>query len=126
MANAPKQILNDIFWAFDGTEFQSQDEFRSALEEYANDLEVALPPESTIEFGKIEILLEYITEDDDDEELQFMLNADNGKSFTSVELLYKINIEVTGILADLDKHFFEGLTLLEDRNPPLYSLNLGS
>ncbi|WP_222101966.1 hypothetical protein, partial [Fluviicola chungangensis] len=97
-----------------------------SLNAFKEQIKGELSEDSQIPLNEIEILLEYNDENDDDHELQFSLKADNGSYFTDSELLFKINNKVTKQLANLDKHFFEGLSLLKKSQPPLYSLDLGS
>jgi hypothetical protein len=73
-------------------------------------------------------------DDDGDEEIfepNFILVADNGEYFSSLELLYKIHNEVCEKLNNEDHKFLEGIELWEGENPnhpdiPLYFLQQGS
>ena len=120
------QLLGNYYWVFDGDSYTSQAAFENGLRAYSEELELAFPEPSRINLKEIAVLLEYVDEKDEDHEVEFKLSADNDEFFSEIELLYKINNKVTKQLADLDKHFFEGLSLLEATNPPLYSLDLGS
>ncbi len=120
------ELLGNYYWTFDGEEYASQHTFENAFKSYMEDLDFDIPEQGRINLKEIAILLEYIDEEDEDHEVEFTLSADNDEFFAEIELLYKINNQVTKVLADQDKHFFEGLSLLEANNPPLYSLELGS
>ncbi len=125
-AESPGRLLEGISWAFDGEKYATQAKFEKALAEYADAIDTPLETGEKIHLEAIAILLEYIDEKDKDREMKFVLKPANGAYFTDTELLYKINAKVSKRLADLDKHFFEGLSLLKNDTPPLYSLNLGS
>lgn len=120
------ELLGSYYWTFDGEEYASQSSFENELISYMEELDSVIPEPSRINLKEIKILLEYVDGEDEDQEVEFTLSADNDEFFTEIELLYKINNQVTKVLADQDKHFFEGLSLLEANNPPLYSLELGS
>lgn len=120
------RICQNMMWTFDGEKYPSQQLFEEALKTYTQELDSEMPELVKISLKKIEVLLEYVDEEDVDHELLFTLQPDNDAHFTNIELLYKINEHVTSVLADMDKHFFEGLSLMEANNPPLYSLDLGS
>jgi hypothetical protein len=125
-AEASGRLLEGISWAFDGEKYATLEKFEKALAKYADEIDATLETGEKIHLGAIAILVEYVDEEDEDHELKFVLKPDNGAYFTDIELLYKINKKVTKRLADMDKHFFEGLSLLKNDIPPLYSLNLGS
>jgi|GEM_PF-1221532 len=121
-----QHLLDNVFWTFNGDEYGSVAEFKAALDDYATRLDRPVPVEEKIPLREIGIWLEWITADDEDEELEFTLQADNGEYFTSTELLFKVNNRVTSLLADLDHHFFEGLDLMDEGPPPVYDIRLGS
>ncbi|OWK39197.1 hypothetical protein FRUB_06279 [Fimbriiglobus ruber] len=58
-----------------------------------------------------------------------MLEANNGESFTTGELLFKLHNALVEQLRKIDHHFFEGLSLAGWQPGglmPLYQLRLGS
>ncbi|MBX3163560.1 MAG: immunity 26/phosphotriesterase HocA family protein [Bacteroidetes bacterium] len=122
------RLLENTMWTFNGEEYKSIELFEKSLKDYNEQFGNEFSNKKT-DLSEIIILLEYIDEKGRDKELKFNVKPDNGEYFTEVELLYKINNKVTKKLADLDKHFFEGLSLLqkaEKEKPTLYALNLGS
>ena|SRR6218665_860829 len=121
-------LLENIMWSFNGVIYNSPELFEKSLTDYNLKFDNEFI-NAQIDIPEILLLLEYIDEHGNDQELTFYLKPDNGKHFTNVELLYKINNEVTQKLTDLDKHYFEGLRLLrksENGKPAVYALNLGS
>ena len=69
-------------------------------------------------------------EKEDFDEPRILLEADNGKSFTAIELLYKLHQKLGPILGNQDNRFFEGFTFATDQEPenmgvPIYFLDTG-
>lgn len=71
-------------------------------------------------------------DDEDDEEMHQVelvatFHADNGKNFTSIELLYKMHHQLANKYLG-DHHFFEGIDRLSNDNNkiPLYYISCGS
>jgi hypothetical protein len=57
------------------------------------------------------------------------LTAEDGKAFTSGELMFSLHNAVVEQLSKVDHHFFEGLELCDEQDdglPSLYELQLGS
>ena len=81
--------------------------------------------ENTISFPKI--VVQYSSWDqkrDEEVEKDFTLQADNGRFFTTGELLYKVHNEICLEMQEIDNHFFEGfeLEILENNYPRCFLL----
>lgn len=130
------QILQNILWNFNEQEFSSIENFRIALQDYNEKIAGERISEnldkSILRTNKIAVQYEYWDENIEDTiEPDFLLHADNGEFFTSIELLFKIHNYVSEKLRKDDHHFFEGLELWTGENPnypdiPLYFLQQGS
>lgn len=110
-ATTDKHLLKGIAWSFIGQKYTEQQDFLKI----ASDDGTELPDGIVFNNSEIGILLEYTDEDDKEHKMEFVLKADNGKSFKAPELLFKIHNEVVEKLDDNDFHFFQGLTLLKKR-----------
>ena len=114
-------------------EITSQKKFQSQFESYNKEMNDEFewgPNQIVLESSKVRIQYMHWDENEQDQvEPQFEIWADNGESFTALELLYKIHNEVASKLADEDAHFFEGLKLYDegdDSDTPLYFLRQGN
>ena len=148
-------LLNNIAWNFTETEFDSKDDFNKEITDYQikfkQDETTWKPNEILIEGNTIDLVFmawidenglavnEALLEDDDffeDEnnsefglfhaDIQFRLFADNGKNFSALEIMYKIDLQMKP--KELGDHiFFEGLGSLEsDNDIPKFYLFCGS
>ena len=146
-----EEMLNHIYWAFDEKTYTSVDTFSEDLKSYMEDNRKNWKPEETaVEAGKVYIVYEaflsgreellanekVVDESDLDEEnridglfqtdIEALLSADNGRCFTSGELLMKVHNQLAG--KDLgDHYFFEGLEWVEmEDGIPRWRVRLGS
>lgn len=146
-----EEMLNHIYWAFDEKTYTSVDTFSEDLKSYMEDNCKNWKPEGTaVEAGKVYIVYEaflsgreellanekVVDESDLDEEnrvdglfqtdIEALLSADNGRCFTSGELLMKVHNQLAG--KDLGDHcFFEGLERVETEDGiPRWRVRLGS
>ena len=132
-----EEMLNHIYLAFDEKTYTSVDTFSEDLKSYMEDnCKNWKPEETAVEAGKVYIVYEaflsgreellanekVVDESDLDEEnridglfqtdIEALLSADNGRCFTSGELLMKVHKQLAG--KDLGDHcFFEGLEGVE-------------
>ena len=119
----PLEEFNRIKWSFIGSRFSTI----SDLNAFVNKEGFTFSPEPVLIRNKITILCEYVDENDIDHEIKFDLESMNGIDFKADELLFNIHNKLVEELNDNDYHFFEGLTLHEDKNDkPIYSVNLGN
>ena len=132
--NAEKQLLKNILWNLTTPLLKNQNAFEEALIAYnktinGKTIDLKNP---ILESAEVQIQYEHwgIDEDGDEDilETDFLIEADNGKTFSTTELLYKIHNEVCNKLIDDDKVFFEGLELWEqnESDTPYYLLQQGS
>lgn len=146
-----EEMLNHIYWAFDEKTYTSVDTFSEALKSYMEDNRKNWKPEETaVKAGKAYIVYEaflsgkeellanekVVDESDLDEEnridglfqtdIEALLSANNGRCFTSGELLMKVHNQLAG--KDLGDHcFFEGLEWVEmEDGIPRWRVRLGS
>lgn len=151
-------LLKNIAWAFNGTNYAHQDEFDKAVAQYQRDIyedDSQWQPDTVVlESPEVRIIYEYyitpndirfedetfpdedeadIQIDDPDEEneqreVAVTFKADNGRSFTASELLYKLHQRLWH--RQLGDHiFFEGLLVCkvpEQEYPPSFYLHCGS
>ena len=146
-----EEMLNHIYWAFDEKTYTSVDTFSEDLKSYMEDNRKNWKPEETaVKAGKVYIVYEaflsgkeellanekVVDESDLDEEnridglfqtdIEALLSANNGRCFTSGELLMKVHNQLAG--KDLGDHcFFEGLERVETEDGiPRWRVRLGS
>lgn len=146
-----EELLNHIYWAFDEKTYTSVDTFSEDLKSYMEDNRKNWKPEETaVKAGKVYIVYEaflsgkeellanekVVDESDLDEEnridglfqtdIEALLSANNGRCFTSGELLMKVHNQLAG--KDLGDHcFFEGLERVETEDGiPRWRVRLGS
>lgn len=146
-----EEMLNHIYWAFDEKTYTSVDTFSEDLKSYMEDnCKNWKPEETAVEAGKVYIVYEaflsgreellanekVVDESDLDEEnridglfqtdIEALLSVDNGRCFTSGELLMKVHNQLAG--KDLGDHcFFEGLERVETEDGiPRWRVRLGS
>ncbi len=137
----PEELLMDVYWSFNEDQYPKQDEFNAAFLEYSEALDNEVEDINAIcfEHPKLVIVYDSFEDDFEDEDMDgddfesntVLLEAGNGKSFTTAELLYKIHQAIGVLLEDEDAHFFEGLNFITDEDEdypglPIYYLNLGS
>ncbi|MGB5981094.1 MAG: hypothetical protein WBG46_03015 [Nonlabens sp.] len=137
----PKQILYDIYWVFD-EKHEDLTDFNADLKAYHKAVsfsKLPIDPRATIletEKIVIQFALPPEDEDDDEDDIQTLIEADSPEGFKAGELLFKINNIMMDhpkgfSIADYDRQFFEGLQFFTDDDPdfmgvPVYFLNLGS
>ena len=146
-----EEMLNHIYWDFDEKTYTSVDTFSEDLKSYMEDnCKNWKPEETAVEAGKVYIVYEaflsgreellanekVVDESDLDEEnridglfqtdIEALLSANNGRCFTSGELLMKVHNQLAG--KDLGDHcFFEGLERVETEDGiPRWRVRLGS
>lgn len=145
-------LLKDIAWAFNSKDYDTLSGFNTAVSAYNQKIMKERdnwhPEQIVVDSPKVSIAYEYYVTDHDtrfaDEEIEteeiydeqedgeqevvVTFTADNGSSFTALELLYKLHQRLR--VRELGDHiFFEGLGSFNDsdqNNPPLYYLNCGS
>lgn len=121
----PRNLMRDVYWAFGGKVFESRAEFSEKIRQYQIDIKEKddwQPEREVLSAAVINLIYEF-WEGDREVEKTVEILADNGESFTAGELLFKIHNLVTEDLREMDRHFFEGLSL---DKPPTYWLSLGS
>lgn len=133
MANElPEKLMRDVYWAFTKGIFKGAEDFDKAVRDYQiaiKKIDDWKPERVIFSHSSIQISYEYWSADGEEEfEEVFVLEADNGNSFTAGELLFKINNTVAENVSRGDHIFFEGLSLSETKydGKPFYWLSLGS
>ena len=139
MADQPFQfrrggrILEDVNWAFRGEPFADRAEFSRRVHEWQRQIggHAWRPEEVVIRAPRVRI--EYLgVRDPSDEvyqDLTFDLVADDGRSFTADELLFKLHNAVVERLRESDHQYFEGLEPLPQSAPDgtlVYRMRQGS
>lgn len=141
-------ILRNIAWRFDHTDYPAREAFSAEVARYQFDIlkerAVWHPNEVVIDSPAVDLVYKYwVTGNDavfadeelhnpvdEDEEISVTatFTADNGDSFTALELLHKLHQRLRH--RDLgDHYFFEGLVAseaAEPQQPPLFYLRCGS
>lgn len=132
MVNFPKEMLVDLAWSFTGEQFSSLAEFNDAVHQYQMDILGKDDWDSeavVINSPQVEVSHDCWETEDEEAKAKVMLTADNGKAFTSGELLFKTHNAFVDQLTDLDHSFFEGFNLAESGEEtllPSYEVYLGS
>jgi hypothetical protein len=120
-----KPILEDVMWNFQIGAFGGKIDIYTTLMKY--NAEHSGKPIVRFLEEKIECLgaeTDIILFDEDSEEAEkynnpmVHLKADDGVSFTGLELLFKLNNELYPLLADSDNIFFEGINSYRLMNRP--------
>ena len=120
-----KPILEDVMWNFQIGAVWGQIDLYNALMKY--NAEHSGKPIAHLLEEKIECLgaeTDIILFDEDSEEAETYnnpkvhLKADDGVSFTGLELLFKLNNELYPLLKDSDHVFFEGITCQQQQKQP--------
>ena len=120
-----KPILEDVMWNFQIGAVWGQIDLYNALIKY--NAEHSGKPIAHLLEEKIECLgaeTDIILFDEDSEEAETYnnpkvhLKADDGVSFTGLELLFKLNNELHPLLKDSDFIFFEGITCQQQQKQP--------
>lgn len=132
---APDELMGDVRWNFNEDRFVDEVAFVVALREY-NELikgKFTFDPDAPVlDSPSVMIQYEYWVGDEDDSvEDTVDLEADNGRSFRQVELLFKVHNAICTRVAEGDHTFFEGFSRSSwesSRRPgvPLYFVTLGS
>jgi hypothetical protein len=135
MSDIQKQISTRVQWNFNNPKYETIEKFYQSISDYNKDiLKIKVDNELNSTLISIsEVAIQYLYFDDNDEDIEpdFLLKADNGNSFSLIELLFKVHNTVCNNLKEQDKVFFEGFLLWEGENLnypniPLYFLLLGS
>jgi hypothetical protein len=120
-----KPLLEDVMWNFQTGVFGSKLDFYIAITRYNK--EVSGKSIVRLLEEKIECIgaeTDFILFDEDSEEAEkynnpmVHLKADDGVSFTGLELLFKLNNELCPLLKDSDHVFFEGITCQQQQKQP--------
>jgi hypothetical protein len=152
----PERVMSTIVWTFQAKSYHSIDEFDASVVKYQHDIlaeraqwdaaEVVVDvPEMELcymcwikgmeDLNPNETLLDdedAFDEDNEDDgnyqvEISARIQASNGKNFTSLDLLYQMEQQLSG--KELGDHiFFEGLDRVENYtgDVPLYYISFGS
>ncbi|QOW10355.1 hypothetical protein Q73A0000_08240 [Kaistella flava (ex Peng et al. 2021)] len=148
-------LLSNIVWSFNDTEYDSKEDFNKDISQYQLKIKKEEaswnPDEIVIENNAVDIVFmawvdenglaenETLLEDEeffDDEsnsefglfqaDIQARLHAENGKNFSALELMYKLDQQMKPKELG-DDLFFEGLGSLEsENNIPKFYLFCGS
>jgi len=127
----PKQVLQDIYWAYREPTFDTIEDFVTEIKHYYKTItntKLAIDLDEIL-FNFPKVRIQYVKYNDGDvDEPQVDLEADNGTSFSAKELLYKLHNEVGVNLFEDDNCYFEGLTFadIDDDDIPVYFLDTGS
>ena len=127
----PLRVMGDVCWSFVGSPVASREEFDARARQYQMRIRKrdSWRPEQVIIPGK-RIAVQYMCwQGDEQVEPVVTLDADDGESFTTGELLFKLHNAVVEQLREIDHHFFEGLSLagwLPGGEVPRYQLRQGS
>lgn len=132
----PEELLRDIYWAFSNGQFGNEADFKEELKTYHKAIAgkaLSVQLDDTI-LDHPKVVIQYMKYNDDEEdydEPQEIFEADNGKSFKTGELLFKINETIGLELEEEDNRFFEGLTFGTEDDPdfpkiPVYFLDTGT
>ena len=120
-----RPLLEDVMWNFQTGVFGSKLDFYIAITRYNK--EVSGKSIVRLLEEKIECIgaeTDFILFDEDSEEAEkynnpmVHLKADDGVSFTGLELLFKLNNELYPLLKDSDHVFFEGITCQQQQKQP--------
>ena len=126
----PPTLLQNVSWTFRGPDFADRATFDAVVAKFQDPErgEVWRPAEVVLHAARVRVSPDvawYLT----DEHPTVELVADDGRSFTAGELLFKVHNSFVAELRQMDHKYFEGFTLSEDQEPgepPLYDLDLGS
>lgn len=126
----PAELLCDVSWTFRGEPFIDRAAFDAAVAEYQDTRrgEEWRPNDVILHAARVRVSPDvhwYLSDDHPVAEF----TADNGRSFTAGELLYKIHNRFVSDLRQMDHQYFQGLELDKYEAPgnsPLYDLDLGS
>ena len=126
----PLRAMRDVCWSFIGSPFAPRDEFDARVRQYQiqiRDQDSWRPDEIVIPTPRVAVRYRY-WEGDEQVEPVITLEADDRRSFTAGELLFKLHNAVVEQLRDTDHHFLEGLALAGwvEGQVPLYQLRQGS
>lgn len=124
------EILTDISWSFEGEKFDSLEDFNFAIKNAHWDRpDKWKPDEKVIRVGKVCLIYEAYAEGRHGQH-QCILRADDGKTFSTLELMYKMHNHLVEALKHDSHHYFEGMRTdmiwLRFGRPPKYYVVLGS
>jgi hypothetical protein len=127
----PLRTMRDVCWSFTGNAFATREEFDAAVRQYQIRIrkQDSWRPDAVV-LPAARVAVRYrCWRGDEQIEPVITLEADDGRSFTAGELLFKLHNAAVEQLRDIDHHFFEGVALagwIEDGKVPLYELRQGS
>jgi hypothetical protein len=116
--------MTNVYWALGDKKYDAYDEFIAAVTDYnkmINPAKSRWAPNQEVSTGPIRVVYEAGWKDEDD---TIALDVgEPGKALTMGRLLFTINNSTCAFFKDADKHFFEGLALV---NGAEYRLMVGS
>jgi hypothetical protein len=128
----PEEVLTDLAWSFIGKPFLTLESFIDAVSQYQIDIDLTAawhPDQVVIHAKQVKVMHDRWETDEEERLAEVILTADNGRSFTAGELLFKVHNSFVMQLDDLEHHFFEGFNLVEadtEAQLPCYEVHLGS
>lgn len=131
----PQRLLGNICWTNSTERYPNREKFEKEVRTHQHDIletdEGWRPEELALEHPSVQIQFRcWIGQEE--AEPSFELNADDGKSFTTLELFHKVCDGIAQTLIQYngqlyDHCFFEGLSLSSQHTkPPLYFVYFGS
>lgn len=118
-------LLADIAWNFQTGFFETQEDFMEALTKYNSEMngqpiDKLLKEKIDCIGAETDFILfdEYSEEAEKYKQPKIHIIADDGHSFTGLEILFKLNNELYPLLHDSDAIFFEGIHCYQLFNEP--------
>jgi hypothetical protein len=100
--------MPDVCWSFAGVRFDDRLQFETELRQYQEDIRGIKewdPREVVVRAPQIRVKYECWDQDEEIEPI-VTLAAEDGKAFTSGELLFSLHNAVVTQLSEIDHHFF--------------------
>ena len=120
-----RPLLADIAWNFQTGFFETQEDFMEALTKYNSEMngqpiDKLLKEKIDCIGAETDFILfdEYSEEAEKYKQPKIHIIADDGHSFTGLEILFKLNNELYPLLHDSDAIFFEGIHCYQLFNEP--------
>jgi hypothetical protein len=128
MSRYPRDLLRGLPWSF-GRRYASSRALVAALhrtevERERNAADRWHAEEVVLQSSRIRIIYSY-WEGNNEVDRELILLAPEEHGFTAEQLLFLLN-EDAARLAGQDRRFLEGLTLVDEDDPPTYVVRLGS